>query len=74
VAIQLTHMGAKAGFGWRQNALRHSYASYRLAENQDAAKTALELGNSPQMLFKHYRELVTADAAKKWFELMPVKG
>jgi hypothetical protein len=29
-------------------ALRHSYASYRLAQIQDAAKVALEMGNSPQ--------------------------
>lgn len=74
VANKLTAIGMKAGIGWRQNALRHSYASYRLAENQDAAKTALELGNSPQMLFKHYRELVTAEAAREWFGLMPKKG
>ena len=48
-------LSIKAGIGWRQNALRHSYGSYRLAQIQDAAKVALEMGNSPQMLFKHYR-------------------
>ncbi|MEO6739744.1 MAG: site-specific integrase [Chthoniobacteraceae bacterium] len=66
-STRLNYIGEKAGFGWRQNALRHSFASYRLAAVQDAPKVALEMGNSPQMLFKHYSELVTPDAATAWF-------
>ena len=73
-ATRLNYIGEKAGFGWRQNALRHSFASYRLSVVQDAAKVALEMGNSPQMLFKHYRELVTPDAATAWFAIMPPKA
>jgi integrase len=61
----------KAGIEWKQNALRHSYASYRLAQIQDAARVALEMGNSPQILFKHYRELVTPEAAQAWFGIVP---
>lgn len=49
------------------NALRHSYATYRLALVQDAAKVALEMGNSPRKLFEHYRELATPKVAEKWF-------
>ena len=49
------------------NALRHSYASYRLAQIKDAAKVALEMGNSPRKLFENYREIVTPAAAKQWF-------
>jgi integrase len=65
-------MLAKAsGVKWKKNALRHSYASYRLAQIQDAAKVALEMGNSPQILFKHYRELVTPDMAERWFGIFP---
>jgi len=56
---------------WKRNGLRHSYASYRLSVIQDAGKLALEMGNSPTMIFQHYRELVTADDAKAWFEIMP---
>ena len=67
----LNYLGKKAGVGWRQNALRHSFASYRLAEIQDAAKVALEMGNTPDKLFRHYRELVTPDAAKEWFAILP---
>ena len=60
-----------APFAWKHNALRHSFISYRVAETHDAAKVSLEAGNSPQMIFKHYRELVRPDAAKAWFGLMP---
>ena len=60
-----------APFAWKHNALRHSFISYRVAETQDAAKVSLEAGNSPQMIFKHYRELVRPDAAKAWFSLVP---
>jgi integrase len=69
--VRLNYVGEKAGFGWRQNALRHSFASYRLAQVQDAAKVSLEMGNSPEKLFRHYRELVTADAATQWFSVFP---
>jgi integrase len=55
------------------NGLRHSFCSYRMAETKSAAQVALEAGNSPKMLFEHYRELVTEDEAKEWFSLSPGK-
>jgi hypothetical protein len=51
--------------------LRHSFISYRVAEIQNANQVALEAGNSPQMIFQHYRELVRPAEAKKWFALKP---
>jgi integrase len=60
-----------AVFTWKRNALRHSYISYRVADTQNVAQVALEAGNSPQMIFQHYRELVRPEAAKAWFGLMP---
>lgn len=62
-----------AGIGWKANALRHSFISYRVAAVQNVAQVALEAGNSPGMIFGHYRELVTADDAKKWFSIEPSK-
>jgi len=59
------------GFAWQMNGLRHSFISYRLALLHDTARVALEAGNSPQMIFMHYRELVTPEAAKAWFEVKP---
>ncbi len=55
------------------HALRHSHASYRLAEVNDAQKVALEMGNSPRKLFENYRQLVTPAAATKWFAILPEK-
>jgi hypothetical protein len=42
-----------------------------LAILNDAGKLALEMGNSPNMIFRHYRELVISEDAKAWFELVP---
>ena len=56
---------------WEGNELRHSYASYRLAETQNAAQTAHELGNSPSVLQSHYKELATPDDAAAWFAVKP---
>ncbi len=61
-------------FGWKNNALRHSFISYRVADIQNVAQVALEAGNSPQMIFKHYRELVRPAEAKAWFAIEPNEG
>jgi integrase len=60
-----------AGVAWKDNGLRHSFISYRLAEIQNAAQVALEAGNSPNVVFRHYRELVKPSAAKAWFAVAP---
>lgn len=53
---------------WPQNALRHSFASYALAHENNAPALALDLGHSnTQLLFQHYREVVKPkDAALYW--------
>lgn len=61
--------GRNAGIAWKQNALRHSFITYRLAEIQDVNRVALEAGNSPQMIFRHYRELATPEQARTWFSI-----
>ncbi|HVV01392.1 MAG TPA: site-specific integrase [Verrucomicrobiae bacterium] len=61
----------KHGIDWPHNATRHSFVSYHLAQFQNAGKTALEAGHSEQMLFAHYRELVTPEAAAEYWGIMP---
>jgi integrase len=61
----------EAQVNWKQNGLRHSWISYRLALLQDVNRVALEAGNSPQMIFRHYRELVTPQEARTWFAIVP---
>ncbi len=59
---------------WPSNALRHSYATYRLAMTADAARVALEMGNSPQKLMTNYRELADGREGREWFEISPLNG
>jgi len=55
---------------WPQDVLRHTATSYWLAVEPDAARLALELGNSPAMIFRHYRELVRREEAEKFWGLV----
>lgn len=59
---------------WPNNALRHSFASYRLALTGNSAQTAEEAGHSVVMLKTHYRELVTKHEAEAWFSVRPSPG
>jgi integrase len=71
-----THVPALARalkIGWPRNVLRHSFISYRIADVKSADQVALEAGNSPSIIFKHYRELTTEEQAEKWFSIMPKK-
>jgi integrase len=58
---------------WPTNAMRHSFGSYHLAKHKDAAKLALEMGNSPEMIFAHYREVVRPAEAEKFWAITPKK-
>lgn len=73
-SIAATDLAKTMGIRWRHNGLRHSYISYRIAEIKDAAKVALKAGNSPDIIFKHYRELVTEQDAREWFSIIPAAG
>jgi integrase len=63
--------GKDSGVKWKHNALRHSFISYRVAKNKNVNEVAMEAGNSPDMIFKHYRELVTEKEAEAWFAVTP---
>jgi integrase len=56
---------------WPQNALRHSFGSYHLARFNDAAKLALEMGNSPATIFRHYRQVVKPREAERYWKIAP---
>lgn len=67
----IARLATRAGVEWKHNALRHSFISYRVAQTQDVAKVSLEAGNSPKMIHRHYRELVTPEEAATWFSVSP---
>ncbi len=63
----LKRVAAEVGLELKANGFQHSYISYRLAAINDTARVALEAGNSPEVIFQHYRELVTPEDAVQWF-------
>lgn len=56
---------------WPADILRHTAASYLIAHHQDAGKVALWLGNSAPILMRHYREIVSRQAAQEWMGITP---
>ena len=69
---RLAELAKSAGLAkWQDNGLRHSCASYSLALTSDAVKVAYQLGNSADMIHRHYKALVTPADAKQFFELRP---
>ena len=68
---EATGLARAVGIEWPRNVLRHSFISYRIAIVKSAEQVALEAGNSPSIIFKHYRELVTEDVAESWFSILP---
>ena len=51
------------------NSLRHSFCSYHLAHFKNIGLTAEEAGNSPEMIAKHYKELVRPKSATKFWQM-----
>jgi integrase len=64
-------LAAQLDIEWPRNVLRHSFISYRLPIVKSADAVALEAGNSPAIIFKHYRELATEERAREWFGIHP---
>jgi integrase len=60
-----------AGVPWSAGVCRHSFVSYHLARFKNAGRTALEAGHSENILFAHYREVVTAAAAREFWRILP---
>jgi integrase len=71
---EVTALARALKLTWPRNILRHSFISYRIAAIKSADQVALEAGNSPAIIFKHYRELATAEQAAEWFAILPKPG
>ena len=57
---------------WRNNCLRHSFISYLFAISHDENKTAAMAGNSPAMVHRYYRALVSKEEAERYWRIMPI--
>lgn len=56
---------------WPKDVTRHTAASYWLAVTQDSAFVAEQLGNSVDVLKKHYKALVTREQAERFWGISP---
>jgi integrase len=56
---------------WKMDILRHSYGTYRLPIIKSADALALEMGNSPDVIFRHYRRPVNEALALAYFAITP---
>jgi integrase len=56
---------------WKMDILRHSYGTYRLPIVKSADALALEMGNSPDVIFRHYRRPVSQTSALAYFAIVP---
>jgi hypothetical protein len=57
--------------GWPDDALRHSYGSYRNAVIRKLSQVAEEMGTSEEMLHNHYHNPKTSEEGAEWFTLDP---
>jgi phosphoglycolate phosphatase-like HAD superfamily hydrolase len=56
---------------WPVDLFRHTFATFHLARHQDAGRTAHQLGNSSDVVYRHYRALATSQQAKRFFSICP---
>ena len=67
-------IAAGLSVSWPTNVARHSFGSFWLAEFNDVNKLALEMGNSPAVIEKHYKRAVKVKNAERYWNLFPTAG
>ena len=66
--------GSKSRYGfWRgkQDILRHSYGTHRMAIIRSAHQVAEEMGNSVAIVRRHYDAVLEPSKAIVWWEIQP---
>lgn len=58
--------------GYPHNGIRHSFGSYHYELHRNENLTASEMGNSPAVIFRHYRNLVSPADAEGYFSITPL--
>jgi integrase len=69
---ETARIGAFIG-GWKHNALRDSFCSYRARMTQNVPQVSYEMGNSIAMVKRSYHRRQPIRAARRWFNIKPVK-
>lgn len=71
LSLTLRRAAKSGGFKVINNGLRHSFISYRVADLQNRPQTALEAGNSPEVIAQHYDKVATPAEARRFFSILP---
>jgi integrase len=69
--MTLRAMIQASGVDWPHNCTRHSFISYHVAAHEKPNRTAMQAGTSEALIFSNYRAVVTAEAAKEFFAIVP---
>jgi hypothetical protein len=51
--------------------MRHSFGSYHVAQFNDIPALAVQMGNSPDIIERHYRKAVRPKEAHQYWSLTP---
>lgn len=71
---RIRDIAGKAKYDLPENCFRHSFISHRVAMTGNIPETSFIAGNSPDMIRRHYLELVTKAEGEQWFSITPSKA
>ncbi|RPG15976.1 MAG: site-specific integrase [Opitutales bacterium TMED207] len=73
---RLSKLIKASGVKWKTNIMRHSFGSYHYGLYNDSLSTSQQLGHKTgdNILFSHYRNLVSYEDSKAYFEITDVNN
>lgn len=70
--VEIKRIRKMAGISiWPRDCLRHTYCSMHLAMHRNAALTAENAGHGVEILNRNYRQMVTPEQAKEFWNIYP---
>jgi integrase len=67
----IARLAAAAEVGMKSNFFRRTFASYHFAKFKNENLTAAEMGNSPKVVYDHYRAVATTKTAELFWNIDP---
>lgn len=65
-------LGGNNGERWEPDGIRHTFGSMWLAKSKDIAHLAEEMGNSPEVIKKHYKRAIPVDEVERFWAITPL--